>query len=275
MDAIEISLEWGHRGAKRAAARGDVVVICDVLSFSTAVVIAVDRGATVFPCADEVEARVVSAKHGATIAVRREEAAERGGLSLSPASMLSCVQGERIALPSPNGAACCRLATGAAGVIVGALVNATEAARAAAALAGRLRRGLAIIACGERWTDAHADGALRFALEDYLGAGAVLSALDRSVAPSGVACREVASFAGDSQPCAPLTPDAAVCRDAFRASAGRIEALLRDCPSGRVLRDRGWPQDVELAAEVDCCRAVPILMDGAPVRAATDSSPRT
>src|SRR5689334_9619168 len=43
-------LDWGRHGARAAAERQDILVIVDTLSFSTAVVTAVQRGGLVYPC---------------------------------------------------------------------------------------------------------------------------------------------------------------------------------------------------------------------------------
>lgn len=40
----ECRMEWGRRGAREAAERGDIVIIVDVLSFSSTVISAVSRG---------------------------------------------------------------------------------------------------------------------------------------------------------------------------------------------------------------------------------------
>ena len=46
---MPVALEWGPVGARTLAERSDVVVVVDVLSFSTALTIAVERGARVWP----------------------------------------------------------------------------------------------------------------------------------------------------------------------------------------------------------------------------------
>jgi len=212
-------LAWGARGAAAGAARGDLVVVVDTLSFSTAVAVAVHHGATVWPCADGEDPHARAAALEAEAAVSRADVPARGRFSLSPLTYLEGARGARVLLRSPNGATCAR--RGGKRVLVGALVN-------AAATAGAARRAglpVTVVACGERWED----GSLRVALEDYLGAGAVLAGL----------------------PGIPLDPDAEVCRAAFSAAAPRLAALLRACPSGRELQEHGHAEDVELAARLD------------------------
>jgi 2-phosphosulfolactate phosphatase len=95
------------------------------------------------------------------------------------------------------------------------------------------------VACGERWRDGHEDGALRFALEDYFGAGALLSMLSYE-----------------------KSPEAAVCAQAFEASRDDIASLLWDCASGRELREMGLAQDVIDCARIDVYDAVPMFRNG-------------
>src|SRR2546426_344392 len=140
--AYDVRVEWGGDGLAALAARSDVVVIVDVLSFSTCVDVAVGRGASVFPCA----------------------------------------------------------------------------------------------AAGERWPT----GGLRPALEDWIGAGAVVAHLKGS-----------------------LSPEAQGAKSAFGSASRRLEALLRDCMSGRELLERGFGDDLAVASEWDVSRCAPILRDGA------------
>jgi 2-phosphosulfolactate phosphatase len=116
------------------------------------------------------------------------------------------------------------------------LVNAQAVADALATLLTATPAAVTVIACGERPTDPTQDGQLRVALEDYLGAGAILAALP--VAQS---------------------PEARVCAGAFRAGRGELAALLWESVSGRELRAKGLGRDVRTAAQLDRYRAVPVL----------------
>ena len=81
----------------------EVLIIVDVLSFSTAVDIAVSRGVSVlpFPLGNIESAGLQAAKQGALLALPRKKAS--GGPSLSPASLMDLDAGSRLLLPSPNG----------------------------------------------------------------------------------------------------------------------------------------------------------------------------
>jgi 2-phosphosulfolactate phosphatase len=95
---------------------------------------------------------------------------------------------------------------------------------------------VAIVPAGERWDD----GSIRFALEDWLGAGAIAARIggDRS---------------GEAE--------AAVA--AFERLRGDLRGALARCPSGRELIGRDYPQDVDLASALDVDTAVPRLAGNA------------
>ncbi len=88
---FEIRCEWGERGVAALAFGSDVVIIVDVLSFSTCVDIAVSRAALVFPYRwQEASAAHFVASIGAELAGKRHGAT---GYSLSPASLASIPRG--------------------------------------------------------------------------------------------------------------------------------------------------------------------------------------
>lgn len=206
----------------------DVVVIVDVLSFSTCVEIAVSRGAVIFPFAwKDARAAGFAREIGAELAGPRGKTR----FSLSPASFLHVSPGTHVVLPSPNGAAL-SLEAGQAVVLAGCLRNAAAVARAAQAVGPRVL----VLPAGEQWPD----GSLRPCLEDWLGAGAILDALSGG-----------------------FSPEAEAVRDAFRAVGADLSRLLRDCESGKKLVDCGYGEDVGLAAELNISDAVPVLQDGA------------
>jgi 2-phosphosulfolactate phosphatase len=245
-EGYAVRCEWGPSGARAVTAQHAVVV--DVLSFTTTVTCAVERGASVhpFPWRDD-RAVDFAAELGARLAAGRLEARDQAGaISLSPASMSTLEPGERIVLPSPNGSSISHaLLESGATVVAGSLRNATAVARW---LAPRLGQGesLVVVPAGERWPD----GSLRPAAEDLWGAGAVLHAL------AGLG---IGGF----------SPEARLAAAAYAEVATRIADELARCASGVELTERGFGSDVELAARTDESPAVPVLADGAFEDAAT------
>jgi 2-phosphosulfolactate phosphatase len=234
--------DWGISGTLRAVSRGDVVLLVDVLSFSTSTAIAVSRGALIYPCAITDDPREIARQIGGEAAVDRNQVPAAGKYSLSPGSLVDVNRGQRIVIPSLNGATCSRSATHATITMTAALVNAGVTARViSAALVGR-NRSVTIVACGEREKESNT-GDLRMAIEDYLGAGAIIARLD---------CTK--------------SPEAQVAEAAFRNCKSDLQALLWDSVSGRELRAIGFGEDVKCAANIDSVDAVPVLKDGFFVR---------
>ena len=204
----QVRVEWGAEGLARLAP-ADIVVVVDVLRFSSTLANLVAEGRSV----DLADARIWSS-NGADVSTA---AAETGAI-----------------------------------VLVGGIRNAAATARAVMTLQERRaeRTSVTVIAAGER-TPA---GDLRFAVEDQLGAGAVIAALtDLGIDHS--------------------SPDAAVAAEAFRALRRALRHLLSASGSGRELVDGVAstarmveagirPATTEEAAEPDAVDAVPMLRDG-------------
>ncbi|AOS62406.1 2-phosphosulfolactate phosphatase [Actinoalloteichus hymeniacidonis] len=235
--AHRIRFDWGVEGLDALAPDCAVLVVIDVLSFSTTVDVAVGRGATVLPLPWRDErAGVAATQAGAVLAGPRSGP----GWTLSPASLADLPAETLLALPSPNGATLCARAAEADGtVLAGCLRNARAVARLARRLAGT--EPIGVIAAGERW-GVNA-GPVRFAMEDLLGAGAVIAAL----------CADGVTDPSVEAELAALT---------FEAHRDRLPTTLAQCVSGRELIDEGFASDVELAGQLEISDAAPRLENG-------------
>jgi 2-phosphosulfolactate phosphatase len=91
---------------------------------------------------------------------------------------------------------------------------------------------VAVIPAGEHWDD----GTLRPCLEDWIGAGAVLSLLTGR-----------------------RSPEAELAVAAFERFRGDLASALSHCGSGKELVEGGFRCDVELASEYGVSSAVPML----------------
>ncbi|WAA66943.1 2-phosphosulfolactate phosphatase [Microbacterium oxydans] len=207
----QVRLDWGTAGLARLAP-ADIVVVVDVLRFSSTVIDAVDSGADV-----SLEASASWSRNGAAVALA--------------------------AAPDAT-------------VLVGGIRNAAAVARAVQTIQERRqeRTSVAVIAAGEL----DADGTLRFAVEDQLGAGAIVLALsDRGIDHTA--------------------PDAAVAAEGFRALRGALRHMIGASGSGRELavgvastariEESGLvPTSTADAAVLDATDVVPVRDEGSFIR---------
>jgi 2-phosphosulfolactate phosphatase len=226
-----VGVEWGLQGALNYADRVDALVVVDVLSFSTSVCIAVERGAQVYPHPGGPGARTLADQIRGVLAGRRTRT---DGPSLSPASLLDLTPGTRLVLPSPNGGLIAHsLAGQRCQVFSAALRNASAVGRYLAE--ARDIRSVVLVPAGERWPD----DTLRVAYEDQVGSGAVIARMVRV------------------DPVARLSAEA----EAALAAYERLRPLP-DTPSGQELTERGFDDDIVLASAIDVTDVVPVLRDG-------------
>jgi 2-phosphosulfolactate phosphatase len=230
---------WALPAALALSDPDGALVIVDVLSFTTSVTVAVSRGTTVYPHRwPDPGVESFAASHDAVWAVRRDQVSASHPWSLSPAHLAAAPAPERLVLPSPNGSAIAAAAT-AGHVVAGCLRNATAVARWLSGHGfGQPDRPATIIAAGERWPA----GELRPALEDLLGAGAIIAALGADDA---------------------LSPEAAAAAAAWRDQRHDITDVIRRCSSGQELTASGHAADIDIAAQHDTEETVPTLVNGA------------
>lgn len=206
----QVRLDWGVAGLARLAP-ADIVVVVDVLRFSTRVT------------------RALEADPGAHVGLDGSaHALSVNGAAISHSATL---------LTAPNGEAPI--------VLLGCLRNASAVARVCLEIQDqRARRtSIAVIASGER--EGTGLGApVRFAVEDQLGAGAVVAAL---------------SALGTDH----TSPDAAAACEALTGLRPALRHLVSASGSGLELLAKGEGPDVAAAGASDVTDVVPILRDGA------------
>ncbi|WP_336085572.1 2-phosphosulfolactate phosphatase [Nocardia sp. SSK8] len=237
-----VRVEWGRAGAAAIGAGAACVVVIDVLSFTTSVSIATAAGTVVYPYRWRDEsARAFAAEHRAALAVGRREAGPDAPWSLSPAALRRAPVTERLVLPSPNGSA---IATTVRDTPVVAACLRNVAAVAAWLVDqdgwGGVDRPIAVVPAGEQWPGTET---VRPAIEDWLGAGALVTALSER----GIGA---------------LSPEARAAASTFRGTPAMAE-LITDSASGRELAAIGFADDVALAVDLDADHTVPVLLDGA------------
>ena len=231
MVSYVVELEWSSSGLEALAERSEAIVIVDVLSFSSSVDIAVSQGATVLPCAwGEGDAKQYAEDQNAFLAGANDQ-----GYSLRPTSLAAMRAGERVVLPSPNGSCLSWQAAHRPAVFAGCLRNASAVAEY---IAERWTT-VGLVAAGERWPD----GSVRFALEDWIGAGAVADAL----------------HALDFR----LSAEAYAAAVSFRAFEFEGFVSLHGTASAVELHDRGDGGDVDLAFDLNASTSVPLLANRA------------
>lgn len=225
-----IRCEWGEQGIATFLPHSDVIIIVDVFSFSTSVDVAVGNGALIYPyCWKDESAEQFAASRQAVIAHSR--GSKSASYSLSPASLRAIPAGTRLVLPSPNGATL-SYATQTIPTIAGCLRNARAVAQSAQTIGQRI----SIVAAGERWQD----GSLRPAIEDWIGAGAIVAHLGGS-----------------------RSPEAELAYRTFLSVQHDLPEILAQCSSGRELIEQGFAEDVRIATEVNVSNCIPLLLDGA------------
>lgn len=267
-------VEWGAHAAQQLGPDNDVAVVVDVLSFTTTLTVALDRGWQVLPHRwGTHDAEAFAESQDATLAVGRLNA-EAGQVSLSPQTVRAAGPGiERLVLPSPNGATIAAVlgeglpadtphgdvlktrfgnapfsmspnaaAMGEGGYPSVMAASLRNAEAVATWLTTRYRPDgarLLVLAAGEQWPG----GQLRPAVEDLWGAGAVVSGLRQ-------------------RGWLRLSVEAAVAAEAYEAVSGDMRGLLRESTSGQVLAAMGFTDDIDIAAEVDQSTVVPELVLG-------------
>jgi 2-phosphosulfolactate phosphatase len=240
-----VHIDWAQDGLMYALKNRDIVVVVDTLRFSSAVVTAVAHGFSIYPVPDRQHGEKLSETVDACMAGRSDEP----GISISPVSFVNVPvdHSRNVILPSPNGATCSAMINAEDCALVGCFLNAQAAGEMLTSLAYSKGRNVTVIACGEQRSvvtgqrvvyvpeDAHRV----FAIEDYLGAGAIIvnTSLQRSA-------------------------EAEICARSFMAAENDLSALVRDSFSGRYLIEHDMVADIDHAVQINRYTIVPSIHGG-------------
>lgn len=214
---------------------GKVVIVVDVLFATSTIAAALANGASeVFPATDGDAARAEAARRpsGSCVLAGELDAQTLPGFAHPlPLALLSePVAGRALILSTTNGSVAIHRSAGASRVYAAALLNGEAVARH---VASALSDETVLVVC--------AGSATAFNLEDFYGAGHLVSLLART---------------GRHE-----LSDAAL---AARALHDRTDALecLAQSRVGRMMRERGLEREVAYAAEKGRLDVVPLLRDG-------------
>lgn len=238
----QLHLDWGLAAARLAVERGDAVVIVDALTFSTTVIMATALGAEVLalPRAvleGEADHTVIEARYDARLLANDAEDRQLPGVLLDLAALRP---GDRIVVPSQNGATLCAAVEQAPATAIGSFRNRAAAAHwCAKTLAAGTARRVTLIAAGSAWAQMTPLTALRPCIEDGLAAGAIASsANDLGLQLSAEAAAMAAQF-----------------ETGMRQDA--LDSWLHRSVTGRWLHNRHTSADIDDACRIDHDTAVP------------------
>jgi 2-phosphosulfolactate phosphatase len=219
------------------AIRGAHVAVVDVLRASTTVAVALANGAAgVIPVGEPEDAIALAHRLGRDRVLlcgeRHSERIDGFDLDNSPASFTAdAVAGKTLIMTTTNGTRALRAVANAASVRTAALVNRTAVADALAGEDGPI----AIVCAGD------ADG---FALEDALGAGALVDTLLTLIAD------------------VELKDGARAAALLYRSVADRLSEAVASSDHAQALSRKGFARDVTRCAALDTEPVVPTQRDG-------------
>ena len=221
--AGEVALEWGAAGLEHMSGFFDIVVVIDVLSFTTALDVALARCEAVIPVAwEDTSAQDLGERLDAYVAGKRGEAR----FTLSSQTLEQLPARSRLVLPSRNGASL-SVTSRAPLTIAASLRNLEAVSTWLSAESGRIL----LAPAGEHWPS----GAFRPALEDLIGAGLIARKLGRRLSVEAQAA---------ANSCISVEPGG---------------QWLFDCSTGRELIEAGFAVDVEYASRANISNIIPLL----------------
>ncbi|MGQ9542783.1 MAG: 2-phosphosulfolactate phosphatase [Candidatus Bathyarchaeia archaeon] len=230
-----ISLETSYKYASRARLRGDIIIVVDVLRFSSSVVVGLAHGVEAFiPVKTLREARSLYRRDSSLIL-----AGERHGfkpkdfhIGNSPRDFeLAKLEGKRVVITTTNGTMALQYAKGSKWILVGSFLN----AKAVSTVASRLLKngGVSIVLASR-------NGMLF--IEDFLCGGLLASNLSVELGE--------------------MDDEAMAAKLAWIAAEHQLEGVVRRGLHATYLEGIGYGEDVAFCLRRDVYDIVPFMKDG-------------
>jgi 2-phosphosulfolactate phosphatase len=233
----KISAEFVAKDASRGSARGDVVIVVDVLRCTSAIVTALANGALDVKAVKTVrEARLLKSRNPNSILAGERDGFPPEGFDIgnSPREFTQDrVKDSRIIVTTTSGTQAINNASKARIVLLGSFLNVTATANSAWEIADKENLNLTIAMSGKQGS---------FSLEDMLCTGAIINRWD-----SNMVAYSDAAYA------------------ALLAYGNASSDLLRHILMGnhaQELVEAGFRDDVSFCVELDKWSIVPILREG-------------
>lgn len=233
---IPTNLGFTAEDIANAVQRRDVIVVIDVLRCCSTIITALANSACeVIPTMTAKEARDLHQKNPDLIL-----AGERGGIKLKGFDLGNSpldfsyrrVNGKSIVLTTTSGSKAIISSKNAKYVFIGALLNAKAVAKATLNVASQEKTGISLISAG---TDGY------FALEDFIGAGAIAQ-----------------SFPARDVECSDALLGALL---AFQKARKSITKVLQSGCHARRLGSLGFEEDIRFCCRLNIFQIVPFFKD--------------
>lgn len=228
------NLEFFVEDAARAAQRGDVVVVIDVLRCCSTIVAALANDAKgILPARTLKEARALHNKYDGSVLAGERRGKKPKGFSLgnSPLEFTREKVGRKyVILTTTSGTRAIVSSKNARWVLIGALLNAKPVAEAASRIAEKENAGISLVLSGSR---------RHFFIEDFVCAGAIAENLRTSNIERTDAVLAALHCFWQAQNC--------------------LESVIQSGHHATYLKSLGLVNDVEFCSRLDVSGIVPYL----------------
>jgi Phosphosulfolactate phosphohydrolase and related enzymes len=234
---VPIDVELVAKDACNATARGDLVIVIDLVRATTCIITAIANGArSITPVCTLKQAKYLRSEHPAYVLAGERNGVKPSGFDLdnSPLTLTrENVDGKNLIMSTTNGTNALVQSEGADWIIVGAFVNASATAKASLEIACKNKIGVSFVLAGQK---------NRFALEDFICAGGIITRFPEDAVE--------------------LSDKALSAMLAFEGAEHDLPASIRRSGHAQELIKIGLGRDIEFACQIDLYRIVPFYRNG-------------